>query len=349
MELRKEILHLDGTLCARVTSTGGWLDLAARKLVAPLADREGNPILFWLRMLPTTKEEAMGYFTQACDGVQPWWQRHVLFIVLVLAVFLSWPDSARAAGEAHDPVNPSHIGIVVMHGKGGSPSRYVDGLASYLAGQGYQVANLDMPWSGRRDYDANVDAGVAEVQNALEALRAKGATTMFVAGHSQGGVFAMLFGGRQPVAGVIAIAPGGYADGPTYRDKLGESVSRAQALIAEGKGNEKARFFDFESSRGLYPVIVTPNVYLSWFNPEGAMTTAGSIKKVPPTIPVLFVVPTNDYPPLRKAKDILFASLPANPNTRLYEPSADHLGAPWAAREEIAQWVTQISRSQAVK
>jgi acyl-CoA thioester hydrolase len=33
--LRNEIFHMDGMLCASVTSTGGWLDLAARKLVAP--------------------------------------------------------------------------------------------------------------------------------------------------------------------------------------------------------------------------------------------------------------------------------------------------------------------------
>lgn len=33
--LRNEILRMDGTLCARVTSAGGWLDLARRKLVAP--------------------------------------------------------------------------------------------------------------------------------------------------------------------------------------------------------------------------------------------------------------------------------------------------------------------------
>jgi acyl-CoA thioester hydrolase len=33
--LRNEILRPDGTLCARVTSTGGWLDQTARKLVAP--------------------------------------------------------------------------------------------------------------------------------------------------------------------------------------------------------------------------------------------------------------------------------------------------------------------------
>ena len=33
--LRNEICRLDGTLCARVTSSGGWLDLTARKLVSP--------------------------------------------------------------------------------------------------------------------------------------------------------------------------------------------------------------------------------------------------------------------------------------------------------------------------
>ena len=33
--LRNEILRSDGTLCARVTSAGGWLDLTARKLVVP--------------------------------------------------------------------------------------------------------------------------------------------------------------------------------------------------------------------------------------------------------------------------------------------------------------------------
>ena len=33
--LRNEILHPGGKLCAKVTSAGGWLDLDARKLVAP--------------------------------------------------------------------------------------------------------------------------------------------------------------------------------------------------------------------------------------------------------------------------------------------------------------------------
>ena len=49
--LRNEILRPDGTLCARVTSAGGWLDLAARKLVAPPA-----PLLAALQSLPRTDD-----------------------------------------------------------------------------------------------------------------------------------------------------------------------------------------------------------------------------------------------------------------------------------------------------
>ncbi len=35
MRLRNEFSRVDGKLIARVTSTGGWLDLSTRKLIAP--------------------------------------------------------------------------------------------------------------------------------------------------------------------------------------------------------------------------------------------------------------------------------------------------------------------------
>ena len=47
--IRNEILTADGKLCARVTSSGGWLDLVKRKLVKP---PEG--LAAALRTLPKT-------------------------------------------------------------------------------------------------------------------------------------------------------------------------------------------------------------------------------------------------------------------------------------------------------
>lgn len=49
--LRNEFARPDGTLCARVTSAGGWLDLASRRLVVPPAD-----LLVALRLLPGTSD-----------------------------------------------------------------------------------------------------------------------------------------------------------------------------------------------------------------------------------------------------------------------------------------------------
>lgn len=49
--LRNEFSRADGKLTARVTSTGGWLDLSARKLMAP-----PNKLLAALRALARTDD-----------------------------------------------------------------------------------------------------------------------------------------------------------------------------------------------------------------------------------------------------------------------------------------------------
>jgi acyl-CoA thioester hydrolase len=49
--LRNDILRPDGKLCARVTSTGGWLDLVARKLMAP-----PEALLAAMQLLPHTDD-----------------------------------------------------------------------------------------------------------------------------------------------------------------------------------------------------------------------------------------------------------------------------------------------------
>jgi pimeloyl-ACP methyl ester carboxylesterase len=245
------------------------------------------------------------------------------------------------AGMAETTASP--IGIVIMHGKGGSPTKHVSDLASSLEGKGYLVANLEMPWSGRRDYDVDVSAAEREVQSALEALRSKGAKRLFVAGHSQGGVFALYFGSTHIVDGVIAIAPGGSVSTPIFREKLGESVALARKLIDEGRGSENTKFFDYEGGRGAFPVLCTPSAYFSWFDPDGAMDEMAAIKKMNSTTPVLFIAPTGDYPALQKIKQRMFGSLPSNPLTRLYEPASTHLGAPSASVDEIERWTMEVT------
>jgi pimeloyl-ACP methyl ester carboxylesterase len=248
------------------------------------------------------------------------------------------------AAAAHGQPVPK-LGVVLMHGKGGSPASRLPPLASALEANGFLVSNLEMPWSGNRSYDADVAAAERQVREALDALKAQGAEKLFVAGHSQGGVFALHLASRVPVDGIAAIAPGGNVGNPIFREKLGESVAQARKYIAEGKGEEKQRFMDFEGSRGVYPVVAPPAAYLSWFDPEGAMNQMRASKAVPPQTPVLFIVPTRDYPALQRVKQMMFGFLPANPLTRLYEPEADHAQAPAVARDEIVRWMREVAIS----
>ena len=247
---------------------------------------------------------------------------------------------------AFSETGAGNIGIVVMHGKGGAPTKFVADLASALEGQGFLVANLEMPWSGRRDYDVDVAAAEAEVESALSALRAKGAQKVFVAGHSQGGLFALYFGDKHVVDGIIAIAPGGNVASKLYQDKLGEFVARARQRIADGKGQEKTQFADYEGSRGTYPIVTTPAAYLSWFDPAGAMNQTAAVRGMNPAVPVLFIAPTHDYPGLLKVKQEMFDALPKNPHTKLYEPDSNHLNAPTASIKAIVEWTMGLAKAQ---
>jgi pimeloyl-ACP methyl ester carboxylesterase len=250
--------------------------------------------------------------------------------------------AAGVSGSTMAQTLPPAMGVVIMHGKGGSPARHVSDLAAALEAKGYLVANLEMPWSGKRDYDVNVGAAVKEVQSALDALRGKGAQKLFIAGHSQGGVFALYLGGKLPVDGIVAIAPGGNVANLVFREKLGESVDLARKLIAEGKGDDKTKFSDYEGAKGTYPIVSTPAAYLSWFDPDGAMNQTTAVKGLDPQAPVLFIVPTGDYPGLRKVKDQFFSMLPRNPLSKLYEPDSSHINAPSASRSEIMRWTAEV-------
>ncbi|HXF66160.1 MAG TPA: alpha/beta fold hydrolase [Burkholderiales bacterium] len=230
-----------------------------------------------------------------------------------------------------------------MHGKGGSPAKFVDGLARTLERRGYLVANIEMPWSGNRSYDAGVSRAEEEVEAACASLRAGGAKKVFVAGHSMGGVFALHLAGRLAVDGIVAIAPGGSSSSPVIREKLAGSLERARQLVAQGKGSEPAWLEDYEGSRGVYRISAVPAAYVTWMDPDGAMSMTRAAQAADPKVPILWIVPKRDYPGLLKTTPAIFRTLPPNPLTRFHEPESDHLNAPAASAEEIVRWTKEVA------
>jgi pimeloyl-ACP methyl ester carboxylesterase len=173
-------------------------------------------------------------------------------------------------------------------------------------------------------------------------MRANGARKVFVAGHSQGGLFAVYYGGLHQVDGLIPIAPGGQVDAGSFVNALGQHVATARQMVDEGRGEEKAAFGDYEGSRGTSAVTTTAAIYFAWFNPNGAHTSR-AFRNVKAGTPVLYVAPKRDYPGLARSRQENYGRLPSHPRTRMVEPDSDHLNAPGASAEEVVRWIREVA------
>jgi esterase/lipase len=113
---------------------------------------------------------------------------------------------ALAAGIM--PGSAEMAAIVLLHGKTASPTIGIDGLTAALQGAGYLVDAPEMCWSRRRIYDRPLLDCLGEIDAAVARLRGRGAGRIVVAGMSQGGDAALVYGAlRGDPAGIIAIAP----------------------------------------------------------------------------------------------------------------------------------------------
>jgi hypothetical protein len=160
-----------------------------------------------------------------------------------------------------------------------------------------------------------------------------------LAGFSKGGFFAAHMAGRTQVDALVSIAPNGGSD----MKKVDDQLARARELIARGRGQERALLYDAAvvgSERYELP-NATPAAYVSWYDPAGVMNWRGVWQRLRPGTPVFLVVPTKDLANLRKVKRELWEGLPRHPANRLYEPRADHLGAPMASADAAAAWLRE--------
>jgi pimeloyl-ACP methyl ester carboxylesterase len=100
-----------------------------------------------------------------------------------------------------------------------------------------------------------MSGGVDEITQALDGMRAKGAHSVFLAGHSQGGLFAPHYAGLHRVEGVLAIAPGGQVDASVFVTNLSSHVARAKQMVDEGRGNDKASFSAMRAAEQCAPEL----------------------------------------------------------------------------------------------
>jgi esterase/lipase len=255
--------------------------------------------------------------------------RWILAVSLMLAVVpgLAVPGLAQT------------IGIVLMHGKTGSPNTVINQLAMALQSAGYLVETPEMCWSRRRIYDRPFLDCLTEIDSAIGRLQSRGAGRMVVAGMSQGGDAALVYGARHAnLAGIIALAPAAAPERQIGLPDIAQSVAQARALVAAGRGDEPASFVD-RNAGGTLSVRTTATIYLSYLDPQGPANMLDSIKKL--RAPLLWVAGSAD--PSQTGANTEFNQAPANPLNRFVMVASVHLGTPDAAREAVLAWLHELN------
>jgi pimeloyl-ACP methyl ester carboxylesterase len=243
------------------------------------------------------------------------------------------PVAAQSSGLAG-------FGVVLLHGKGGTPTSMIEGLSETLRKEGALVEAPELPWSHRRIYDATYEQAMAEIDLAVQKLKWAGATRIAVAGHSLGGNAAIGYAARRSdIAAVIALAPGHLPEAWALRIRTKGAIAKAKKLIADGKGDVRQSFPDL--AQGIpFQVQATPQVYLSMFDPEGPAVMPKNAAAMG-EIPFLWVVGVAD-PIFFHGRDYAFEPGAKHPKSKYLVIPGLHLTTPFQARRAIVDWLKSL-------
>jgi dienelactone hydrolase len=115
------------------------------------------------------------------------------FVSLLMVVVVN-------AAQAQD------MGVVVLHGMRGLP---MQSLVSSLEAAGFLASSPELPWSRHRNHDRSYDQALAEVGDAVEKMKRRGAKRLVIVGYSMGSGAALDFAAiHRNLAGVVVMAPG---------------------------------------------------------------------------------------------------------------------------------------------
>jgi hypothetical protein len=240
-------------------------------------------------------------------------------LVLVLGGFLSslflTPPALAASGD---------IGVVLLPGKNGTsgPKSLLGPLLRELEKAGMLVEAPKVPWSRGRYLDGDFDESMAEIDQAVARLKDRGAR-------------------RSGIAGIAAIAPGHVVEVERRAEIFAESVAKARAMIAAGRGDEEAAFDDNNQGR-TFDITAPARVYLSWFDPDGPAIFGKNAAALKPGTALLWILGDDDFME-RRGKEYAFAKAPAHPMSAYVVVSGGHKDPVRNETAQIRDWIKSLN------
>jgi pimeloyl-ACP methyl ester carboxylesterase len=237
------------------------------------------------------------------------------------------------------------VGVVLMHGKGGSPNGLTAPLAAALESNGAAVVSPLMPWHGSRGrpqgYMEGHDQALGKIDRAVAELKAGGASKIVVAGQSFGANMALAYAAKrgQGLAGVIVMAPGHMPERPKFMALVQPGVAKARELVASGRGDTAVALPDINQGE-TFQVRARAAAYLSFFDPQGAAVMPRNAAAMP-SLPLLWIVGRSD-PLFPLGERYAYARAPKNAKSKYVAVNAGHRDTPTAARQDVIAWLKAL-------
>ena len=244
----------------------------------------------------------------------------------------------------YEPAGASRkIAIIALHGKVGG--RYHVGnvsLARQLSKAGYTVYTPQMPWY---DYSASLSSAFSFLDQ-LVTQAAKDGKQVVILGHSVGATIGFLYTTAHTpppqVMGNVILAPGHIIhrsrdiQAATARD-----VARAKELVAQGQGQTKLSFTDFNQGQKL-GIRTTPEIYLSYFALDSFPNFLAFITQA--RVPVLWVDGDEDRVAKRMDSAGIYATIRPHDANHYTSVAGGHVSMWSNAAEPVVRWLERFSR-----
>jgi pimeloyl-ACP methyl ester carboxylesterase len=255
------------------------------------------------------------------------------------ATFFSFAMVAYAMCGSAFAEEGKNCALVLMHGKWGdtrSLSQYAGRIDPVC-----KVKLLEMPWSGRRLYDAAYPAALLEIDAQVKDFRSNGYKRVLVGGQSFGGNAALAYMASIGDAdGVIVLSPG-HSPQIMYERGVGTTaVDRARELLATGKGDERLEMVDLNQGKRR-ELPMTASILLSYFDPTGLGHIPASTARFKKAVPVLWVIGTAD-PLFPLGEGYAYANLPTHPRSKYWAIDSGHFNTPDAAMNGTLEWLKSL-------
>jgi len=251
-------------------------------------------------------------------------------------------NANSAPGCVMAPPGNRSTGIVLLHGKQGMPDSAIGPLAQALRSDGYSVETPEMPWSQHRFLDASLFDAMKEIDLAFSGLRARCAARLVIAGHSLGATVALAYVVRhRDIAGLIMLATGASPDRMNaHMPGIAESVEKARRLVAAGQGGTITEFAEFNKR----PLVIrtTPEIYLSYLDPEGPALVPGNAERLTSATPLLFVEGERDPLHRRSTPGWAFERAPYHAKSAYIVLPGGHLDVPSEAIPAVRAWLSHL-------